>query len=67
MYVGCSGNSRVCTWVAVGTIAYVCRFQEGHSSTSVHVLFSTSNFVHIDVNTSTGDVSKSYMWSATDL
>jgi hypothetical protein len=24
MYVGCSGNSRVRMWVAVGTVAYIC-------------------------------------------
>jgi hypothetical protein len=52
MYVGCSGNSRVCTWVAVGTVAYICTY-----------FF----WVGAGPYRLTGDINRSYRWSATDL
>jgi hypothetical protein len=71
--------SYVCTWVAVGkgTIVYVRGLQWEQSC--MYVGCSKVNHVHpykvsgqeqvvqADVNNSTGDVNRSYRWSATDL
>jgi hypothetical protein len=53
MYVGCSGNNRVCMWVVVGTIR----------CTSMYNLF----WVGTGPYRLTGDVNRLYRWSTTDL
>jgi hypothetical protein len=65
MYASYSGNSHICTWVAMRTIVYVHGFKEGPSCMSVHVLLGKSRFVHADFNNNTSDVRRSYRWSAT--
>jgi hypothetical protein len=68
MYAGFSGNSRVCTRVSVETISYVC----GVSVETVAYVCTGSSgqfgrSVQANVGSSTGDISRSYRWSTTDL
>jgi hypothetical protein len=57
MYVGFSGDSRVCTRVVVETVVYIRTGSSGQFGRSVQA----------DVNSRTTDVNMPYRWSATDL
>jgi hypothetical protein len=46
---------------------YVCRLQEGESCTVVQGFLGSGRSVQDDVNSSVGDLSRSYRWSAAYL
>jgi hypothetical protein len=54
-------------WVAMDTVTYVPGLQKGEAHTSIQSFMGRRRSIHDDVNTSTNDVSRLYMWFAAYL